>query len=91
MLKGETDTMYIETLYDRIEEEYDHELAERPEYKKLSEESRRIFEELQKGLDPEQRELLFTFEEAMNQSSAYSMEFFFWKGYERGLADEKER
>ena len=24
--------MYIETLYDQIEEEYDHELAERPEY-----------------------------------------------------------
>ena len=46
MLKGETDAMYIETLYDRIEEEYDHELAEKPEYKKLSEECRRIFEEL---------------------------------------------
>ena len=41
--------------------------------------------------DTEQRELLFSLEEAMNQSSAYSMEFFFWKGYERGLADEKER
>ena len=91
MLKGETEAMYIETLYDRVEEEYDHELVEKPEYKKLSEECRRIFDELQKGLDPEQREMLFTLEEAMNQSSAYSMEFFFWKGYERGLADEKER
>ena len=66
MLKGETDAMYIETLYDRIEEEYDHELAEKPEYKKLSEECRRIFDELQKGLNPEQREMLFTLEEAMN-------------------------
>lgn len=45
--------MYIETLYDRIEEEYDHELAEKPEYKKLSEQCRRIFDELQKGLDYE--------------------------------------
>ena len=42
--------MYIETLYDQIEEEYDHELAERPEYKKFSEEFRRIFDELQKEL-----------------------------------------
>ena len=83
--------MYIETLYDRIEEEYDHELAEKPEYKKFSEEFRRIFEELQKELTPEQREQLFALEEVMNQSSSYSMEFFFWKGYERGLADEKEK
>lgn len=62
--------MYIETLYDQIEEEYDHELAEKPEYKKFSEEFRRIFDELQKELTPEQREQLFTLEEVTNQSSA---------------------
>ena len=83
--------MYIETLFDQIEEQFDHEIVERPEYQKRDELYTSCLDKLEQVLMPDQKELLLELEAAMNHLGSYITEFYFWKGYERGIADEMER
>ena len=46
---------------------------------------------LYESLSPDQQKLFLDFETAMNHRSAYVAEFYFWKGYERGMADKQEK